>query len=1017
MSGNVGLGTNKGSWNALKNAPAISNSTRNNSAGDYYTTSVAGTSSFTSRGKGQYFAVGDIIVFNGAVWTKNDQFSAESGFGTPANWKAAYDDHIISGSFANNTITLNQKDGGSFTIDLAGVGGSSLLYNDSTTVSASGGQNAFTLSASIDHEDKTQVFIDGVYQQKSGYSVSGTTLAFDGGVVVPQGSTVEIISFSSVSLTDSLADAKVFIGNSSSVAIAKTISGDATLANTGALTLNTSAKTTLGLNNVNNTTDANKPVSTAQQAEIDTKADIASIAVTVVSVPVGNRYFLDGVLQSNAVLQPGFVYRFDQSNSSNNGHPLRFSSDVSNSTPYTTGVTVVGTPGSAGAYTQIITTQSTPKISYYYCSIHSGMGGAATIRIIQTDGTSYLNGTTTVDAAFNQTGGAASAFSGAVKINTNGSGTSKLQVVGGIRNWNSALTLSSRLETDGLYFSGAQDVYIVSQQALNFHAGNALKMSISTLGNVRLLGALELNDVAQSIDFIQSGSINFDSNNDQTGRVLTIGSGRTGDSGGTTNVTFYESGTSTFGGNVLFNLDGDSTLSINDGGTNASQIKAGAGDELYIGANNTYALRFLNNGTNNVVFDAGSSIGIGTSSPGTKLTVKGGTSTFVHDNEPQGTASSVYRDAVFGSTQTVNTGITIFGTGQTGISFGDAASHIRGQVRYQHSSDTLELGSAGNINMSISSGGAATFSGGGVFSNSSQGKVKLIASSDEYSSLEFANASGTTQWEISKNNTHDLYFYKGGYKMILKSGGNVGIGTTSPLQLLDVQSSTASPKIMVKVNGQAGTTNPTAELILGAGPISSNDSACKIISFRTANYSSAAARSSGLKFQVTQNNGPRLALTIAETGVVSIPNGIVLDSNTTGGTPNATNVTLNAYEEGTWTPTLSVSGVSYTKQEGKYTRIGNVVHYWIDINFTATSGYIIYNLYLPFTTSFSSFYGSAAIGNAYRINLGTGGTMLGGYYSVNYIRLHSSGNSTGQLSPIATGGNMTIRMEGIYQAL
>ncbi len=65
MSGNVGLGTNKGSWNALKNAPAISNSTRNNSAGDYYTTSVAGTSSFTSRGRGQYFAVGDIIVFNG----------------------------------------------------------------------------------------------------------------------------------------------------------------------------------------------------------------------------------------------------------------------------------------------------------------------------------------------------------------------------------------------------------------------------------------------------------------------------------------------------------------------------------------------------------------------------------------------------------------------------------------------------------------------------------------------------------------------------------------------------------------------------------------------------------------------------------------------------------------------------------------------------------------------------------------------------------------------------------------
>ena len=34
MSGNVALVTNKGSWNALTNAPAISNSTSNNSAGD-----------------------------------------------------------------------------------------------------------------------------------------------------------------------------------------------------------------------------------------------------------------------------------------------------------------------------------------------------------------------------------------------------------------------------------------------------------------------------------------------------------------------------------------------------------------------------------------------------------------------------------------------------------------------------------------------------------------------------------------------------------------------------------------------------------------------------------------------------------------------------------------------------------------------------------------------------------------------------------------------------------------------
>jgi len=57
---------------------------------------------------------------------------------------------------------------------------------------------------------------------------------------------------------------------------------------------------------------------------------------------------------------------------------------------------------------------------------------------------------------------------------------------------------------------------------------------------------------------------------------------------------------------------------------------------------------------------------------------------------------------------------------------------------------------------SIASTGQATFQA------SIQEKVKLIASSDEYLSLAFANNSGTTQWEISKGNSNELYFYRGG---------------------------------------------------------------------------------------------------------------------------------------------------------------------------------------------------------------------------------------------------------------
>jgi hypothetical protein len=67
-------------------------------------------------------------------------------------------------------------------------------------------------------------------------------------------------------------------------------------------------------------------------------------------------------------------------------------------------------------------------------------------------------------------------------------------------------------------------------------------------------GVVQLLDVAQSIDFIQSGAINFDSNGDQTGRVLTIGSNRAaGSSGGTTNVVFNEDGSTNFHDDVSFN--------------------------------------------------------------------------------------------------------------------------------------------------------------------------------------------------------------------------------------------------------------------------------------------------------------------------------------------------------------------------------------------------------------------------------------------------------------------------------
>ena len=91
-------------------------------------------------------------------------------------------------------------------------------------------------------------------------------------------------------------------------------------------------------------------------------------------------YYINGTEAYTLVFTKGTTYRFNQSDSSNLAHPLRFYTDEAKTTLYTSGVVTNGIPGEVGAFTQITIPSDAPATLYYQCQHHGYMGGKITIQ-------------------------------------------------------------------------------------------------------------------------------------------------------------------------------------------------------------------------------------------------------------------------------------------------------------------------------------------------------------------------------------------------------------------------------------------------------------------------------------------------------------------------------------------------------------------------------------------------------------------------------------------------------------
>ena len=171
-------------------------------------------------------------------------------------------------------------------------------------------------------------------------------------------------------------------------------------------TLSTSASSIVGaINEVNTSIGGDLAVNTfghlynADGSNTYTQFTVTVAAKTSAHIYNGSGssygYLLNAKVAPFIDLKVGNTYRFDQSDSSNNSHPLRFYYDSGKTTAYTTGVTTNGTPGSSGAYTQIVVSETTPNLLYYQCSSHALMGSRIDIDSSTYVGASFVDTTGT----------------------------------------------------------------------------------------------------------------------------------------------------------------------------------------------------------------------------------------------------------------------------------------------------------------------------------------------------------------------------------------------------------------------------------------------------------------------------------------------------------------------------------------------------------------------------------------------------------------------------------------------
>jgi hypothetical protein len=236
----------------------------------------------------------------------------------------------------------------------------------------------------------------------------------------------------------------------------------------------------------------------------------------------------------------------------------------------------------------------------------------------------------------------------------------------------------------------------------------------------------------------------------------------------------------------------------------------------------------------------------------------------------------------------------------------------------------------------------------------------------------------------------------------------VGIGTASPTDRLDIRfaSGTGNLKAGVTAGNNIKIYNSAGDLSIATSDSASDailDSQRSVI-FKTANTERMRVNAGAPILCLSGGSTTATGTGIAFPAVLNASS----DVNT-----------LDDYEEGTYTPTVSysgsTSGVTYISSTGSFTKIGNVISVQIAINLSnkgTGSGSVVVSL--PFANRTER--GGLAIGNTQGISANNSSyqAMVESGLSNVYFRVPSGLGSTSELGYADIANNFYITMSGVY---